>query len=326
MRTNMPPKHGIPGGIHIKELVATLLKSYEEIEATIKVDSVYQLNRSLLIEIIGKLRRLIFPGYFVKKYITKSFIEYQTGELVEEIFFDLTKQIAIALCHRKDGSPCHDEALGEAEKLVYTFLSKLSLIRSYLAMDVDAAFDGDPAAYSKDEIISSYPGIYAIMIYRLAHELYLLDIPLIPRIMTEYAHNITGIDIHPGATIGRHFFIDHGTGIVIGETTVIGNNVKIYQGVTLGGLSTRGGQALSGVKRHPTIEDGVTIYSGASILGGATVIGQGVVIGSNAFVTKSVPAQTRVSVKNPELQMHESVSKNAGHLELDQTEFWDWVI
>ena len=326
MRADMPSKYEIAGGIHIKELVDSLIKSYEEIEETIKVDSVYQLNRSLLIEIIEKLRRLIFPGYFVKKYITKSFIEYQTGELVEEIFFDLTKQIAIALCHRKDGSPCHYEALEESEKLVYAYLSKLPLIRKYLAMDVDAAFDGDPAAYSRDEIISSYPGIYAIMIYRLAHELYLLNVPLIPRIMTEYAHNITGIDIHPGATIGKHFFIDHGTGIVIGETTVIGNNVKVYQGVTLGGLSTRGGQALRGVKRHPTIEDDVTIYSGASILGGATVIGSGVVIGSNAFVTKSVPAQTRVSVKNPELQIHESESKAVEHKELEQNEFWDWVI
>ncbi|MDR2659970.1 MAG: serine acetyltransferase [Spirochaetaceae bacterium] len=321
-----PPKQRIAGSVHIKELVSTLIKSYEEVEETIKVDSVYQLNRSVLIETIDKLRRLIFPGYFVKKYISKTFIEYQTGELVEEIFFDLTKQIAIALCHRKDGSPCHDAALEQSEELVRVFLSKLPHIRKRLAMDVDAAFDGDPAAYSRDEIISSYPGIYAIMIYRLAHELYLLNIPLIPRIMTEYAHNTTGIDIHPGATIGDHFFIDHGTGIVIGETTVIGNNVKIYQGVTLGGLSTRGGQTLRGVKRHPTIEDDVTIYSGASILGGTTVIGRGVIIGSNAFVTKSVPAKTRVSVKNPELQMRASESKSVEQHELEQTEFWDWVI
>ncbi|MDR0663041.1 MAG: serine acetyltransferase [Spirochaetaceae bacterium] len=326
LRADMPSKHGISGSLHIREIVDMLLKSYEEIEETIKIDSVYQLNRSLLIEIIEKLRRLIFPGYFVRKFVTKSFVEYQTGSLVEEIFFDLTKQIAISLCHRKDGSPCHDAALEKAEELVRTFLSKLPEIREYLAMDVDAAFDGDPAAYSKDEIISSYPGVYAIMVYRLAHELYLLDIPLIPRIMTEYAHNITGIDIHPGATIGRHFFIDHGTGIVIGETTVIGNNVKVYQGVTLGGLSTRGGQTLRGIKRHPTIEDDVTIYSGASILGGNTVIGRGVVIGSNAFVTKSVPEMTRVSVKNPELQIHTSESKTPDYSELDQNEFWDWVI
>ncbi|MDR0383670.1 MAG: serine acetyltransferase, partial [Spirochaetaceae bacterium] len=264
---------GKSGDVRINELVDTLLKSYDEIEDTIKVDSIYQLNRSLLIEAIEKLRQLIFPGYFVKKYITKNFIEYQTGTIVEEIFFDLTKQIAIALCHRKDGSPCHDAALEQAEELVYVFLSKLPKIRKYLALDVDAAFDGDPAAHSKDEVISSYPGIYAIMVYRLAHELYLLNVPLIPRVMTEYAHNVTGIDIHPGATIGKRFFIDHGTGVVIGETTVIGSNVKVYQGVTLGGLSTRGGQSLSGQKRHPTIEDDVTIYSGASILGGMTVIG-----------------------------------------------------
>jgi serine O-acetyltransferase len=193
-----------------------------------------------------------------------------------------------------------------------------------MAADVSAAYDGDPAAYSRDEIISSYPGIYAIMVYRLAHALHELAVPLIPRIMTEHAHSVTGIDIHPGACIGRHFFIDHGTGIVIGETTVIGNYVKIYQGVTLGGLSTRGGQVLKGVKRHPTIEDHVTIYSGASILGGNTVIGEGVVIGSNAFVTKSVPEKTKVSVRNPELQF-KSDEKDVKE-ELNQNEFWDWVI
>jgi serine O-acetyltransferase len=311
-------------GSHIKEVVDGLMSSYQEIEHTIKVDSEHQLNRSVLIEAVEKLRRLIFPGYFVKKYIGSSFIEYQTGELVEELFFDLTRQIAIALCHRKDGSPCLERALRQSEGLVFTFLSRLPQIRKMLAADVDAAFDGDPAAYSKDEIISSYPGIYAIMVYRLAHELYLLDIPLIPRVMTEHAHNITGIDIHPGASIGEHFFIDHGTGIVIGETTVIGRNVKVYQGVTLGGLSTRGGQTLRGVKRHPTIEDDVTIYSGASILGGTTVIGRGVVIGSNAFVTKSVPAQTRVSVKSTELHMSEE--KSIDGAVSDPIDAWHWVI
>jgi serine O-acetyltransferase len=205
-------------------------------------------------------------------------------------------------------------------------LARLPEVREYLARDVSAAFDGDPAAANLDEIISSYPGIYAIMVYRLAHILHELEVPLMPRIMTEYAHNITGIDIHPGAVIGHHFFIDHGTGIVIGETTVIGNYVKIYQGVTLGGLSTRGGQSLRGVKRHPTIENHVTIYSGASILGGATIIGEGVVIGSNAFVTKSVPEKTRVSVKNPELQFKSDGHSPPAHEELRQDEFWDWVI
>ena len=167
--------------------------------------------------------------------------------------------------------------------------------------DVNAAFDGDPAAKTKEEIIFCYPGLFAIFVYRFAHELNKMKVPFIPRIMSEYAHDHTGIDINPGATIGEYFFIDHGTGVVIGETTEIGNNVKIYQGVTLGALSTRSGQLLRNVKRHPTIEDDVTIYSSASILGGETVIGKGSVIGGNAFITESVPAGTRVSVKNPEL-------------------------
>ncbi|GMO56440.1 MAG: serine acetyltransferase [Termitinemataceae bacterium] len=273
------------------------------------------------------MRRLIFPGYFAKKFITKSFIEYQTGTLIEEIFFDFTKQIAIAMRHKaQSANEDYEITTLKAKDLVFEFLSRLPQIRKLLAMDVDAAFDGDPAAFSRDEIISSYPGIYAIMVSRLAHELYLLEVPLIPRIMTEYAHSITGIDIHPGAVIGEHFFIDHGTGIVIGETTVIGNNVKVYQGVTLGGLSTRGGQSLHGTKRHPTIEDGVTIYSGASILGGSTVIGQGVIIGSNAFVTQSVPPHTRVSVKSPELQMKSRESDKIEVKEMPLDGFWDWVI
>jgi serine O-acetyltransferase len=175
-------------------------------------------------------------------------------------------------------------------------------IRKYLSMDVDAAFQGDPAAYSREEMVLTYPGVYAVHVNRVAHELFLLGVPLIPRMMTERAHTITGIDIHPGATIGEYFFIDHGTGIVIGETTEIGNRVKLYQGVTLGALSTRAGQSWFGKKRHPTIEDDVTIYAGASILGGNTVIGQGCVIGSNAFIVNSVPPNSHVSMKNPELR------------------------
>jgi len=163
------------------------------------------------------------------------------------------------------------------------------------------------------------------MVYRIAHELYLLSVPLIPRIMSEYAHSATGIDIHPGAAIGKYFFIDHGTGIVIGETTIIGDNVKLYQGVTLGALSTKGGQSIKGVKRHPTISDNVTIYSGASILGGDTIIGEGVVIGGNAFVIRSVPENTRVSVKNPELQFKSS-GNISSHMELDQLDFWHYEI
>ena len=169
--------------------------------------------------------------------------------------------------------------------------------------DLQASYDGDPAATSHDEIIFSYPGLFAITVYRLAHELYRLGVPLIPRIMTEHAHSVTGIDIHPGATIGEYFFIDHGTGIVIGETTVIGDHVKIYQGVTLGALTTRGGQSRRGKRRHPTIEDNVTIYANASILGGETTVGHDCVIGASAFITASVPPCTTVTIKNQELSM-----------------------
>lgn len=193
---------------------------------------------------------------------------------------------------------------------VLAFFRSLPDLQKMLMKDVQAAFDGDPAAHSKEEIIFCYPGLFAIFVYRMAHELYRMKVPFIPRIMTEYAHSHSGIDINPGATIGEYFFIDHGTGVVIGETTIIGNNVKIYQGVTLGALSTRSGQLLRDVKRHPTIEDDVTIYSSASILGGETVIGKGVVIGGNAFITSSVPAGSRVSVRNPELTITEKKKKN----------------
>ena len=198
---------------------------------------------------------------------------------------------------------CSEKDMDEqAYCLAKSFLFKIPKIREYVQTDLDASFEGDPAAYNKDEIVLSYPGLLATAINRLAHELFLLNVPLIPRMMTEYAHSTTGIDIHPGATIGKYFFIDHGTGIVIGSTTNIGDHVKVYQGVTLGALSTSGGQKLHGVKRHPTIEDYVTIYSGASILGGDTVIGSHSVIGSNAFLTKSVPEGTRVTIRNQELQ------------------------
>jgi serine O-acetyltransferase len=195
-----------------------------------------------------------------------------------------------------------------AQELCVEFFNQIPKVRAMVDTDLQAAYDGDPAATGKDEVIFSYPGLFAITVYRLAHELYKLGVPMLPRMMTEHAHSITGIDIHPGATVGNYFFIDHGTGIVIGETTVIGENVKIYQGVTLGALSTRGGQSLRGVRRHPTIEDNVTIYAGASILGGETVIGKGCVIGSNAFITRSIAPGTTVSIKHQELQFKTRVT------------------
>ena len=187
------------------------------------------------------------------------------------------------------------------DEVCLNFFERLPELQRTLLTDVQAAFDGDPAAQSKEEIIFSYPGFFAIFVYRIAHELYVQNVPLIPRIMTEYAHSGTGVDINAGATIGDYFFIDHATGVVIGETTIIGDHVKIYQGVTLGALSTRAGQKLAGVKRHPTIEDNVTIYSNASVLGGETVVGEGAIIAGSAFVTESIPAGARVTLKNQEI-------------------------
>ncbi len=200
----------------------------------------------------------------------------------------------------EDPNPDREKIDAQAYCLALTFCHRIPHVRALVDTDIEATYDGDPAAYNKDEIVLSYPGLLATTINRLAHELFLLNVPLIPRIMTEYAHSRTGIDIHPGATIGEYFFIDHGTGVVVGSTTTIGNHVKVYQGVTLGALSTSEGHALHGHKRHPTIEDNVTIYSGASILGGQTVIGENCVIGSNAFITHSIPKNTRVTIKNQE--------------------------
>ena len=226
-------------------------------------------------------------------------------------------------------SPVYSErfvSLPFSEKITFEFLNKIPKIREYIEGDIQAAYDGDPAAYNKDEIICTYPGLYAIFTNRIAHELFLLGVPLIPRIMTEHAHSLTGIDIHPGTTIGKHFFIDHGTGIVIGETTEIGDNVKIYQGVTLGALSTRGGQNLRGKKRHPTICDNVTIYSGASILGGETVVGKDVVVGGNAFITTSIPEGAKVSVKSQELMYNYDSSNPVERKDIELDDAWFYII
>jgi serine O-acetyltransferase len=261
-----------------------------------------QPDKAVIIDIIEKMRFILFPEYLSRGNIEQS----DLIQALEYVYSDLKSQ-------------------GVSEETADSFIKRIPAIRGLLLTDVEAAYEGDPAAYSKAEIIISYPGIFAVMVQRIAHELYLLEIPLIPRIMTEHAHSITGIDINPGAKIGKYFFIDHGTGIVIGETAIIGNHVRIYQGVTIGALSTRGGQRLKGVKRHPTIEDYVTIYSGASILGGETVIGENTVIGGNAFVTKSVPEKTRVSVKNPELQFKNS-DNTVSVRELEQDQSWFYAI
>lgn len=287
----------------MRAVVDAVLEDYKLGRDIDNTKELYQLpQKEAIIELVTKLLRVIFPGYHRDKAYKSYNVNHNLSLLLEDVAFNLTKQLEIVLKRTQEEEKTEDEYRTEAEDITLAFLKTIPKIRSYIDTDLQATYDGDPAAYSKDEIILAYPGLMAIAINRIAHELFLLQVPLIPRIMTEYAHSITGIDIHPGATIGRYFFIDHGTGIVVGETTVIGDHVKIYQGVTLGALSTRGGQKLRNKRRHPTIEDNVTIYAGASILGGDTVIGANSVIGSNAFITASIEPGTRVSIKNQELQ------------------------
>lgn len=284
-----------PYEARIQALTDTILADYGNERVIDRLEMFAQPDRQIIEELIGKLLRLVFPGYF-QDYAYRIYNPKNSlAALVEDVAYHLNRQIAIAL-RGSDSAPDAD-----AEAITAAFLEKLPEIRAYVETDLQAAYDGDPAASSKPEVIIAYPGLYAITVNRLAHVLYQLNVPLIPRIMTEYAHSKTGIDIHPGATIGRYFFIDHGTGIVVGETTEIGDNVKLYQGVTLGALSTRGGQKLRGRRRHPKIEDNVTIYAGASILGGDTVIGHDCVIGSNVFITHPIAPGTRVSIKSQEL-------------------------
>lgn len=288
----------------IGTLTDALLSDYQKGRAIDRIEPFSQPDREVIIALIGKMKRLLFPGYFRDPSYRIYNMKHSLAVLMEDTAYHLGRQIAIAL---RLGEAVDDararELDAQAQELTVRFLERLPEVRALLQTDLEAFFDGDPAATSLDEIIIAYPGLQAILVNRLAHVLFVLGVPLIPRIMTEHAHSQTGIDIHPGATIGRYFFIDHGTGIVIGETTVIGDYVKIYQGVTLGALSTRGGQSLRGKRRHPTIEDRVTIYSGASVLGGDTVIGHDAVIGGNAFITSSIAPGTRVSVKNQELEL-----------------------
>lgn len=273
-------------------------------------------NRKGVIDIVRDMKAVIFPGYFDEDYGAGTFPEYYMGYRLNDLYERLKEQIRIALCHgSEDGNACFCE---RAEEICVEFFEQLPEIQTLLLKDVQAGFDGDPAAKSKEEIIFSYPGLFAIYVYRMAHVLYQAQVPFIPRIMSEYAHGRTGIDINPGAVIGEYFFIDHGTGVVIGETTIIGNNVKLYQGVTLGALSTRQGQQLANVKRHPTICDNVTIYSNSTVLGGETVIGENTIIGGNTFITESIPANSKVSVKSPELVFKKPKTK------VCTSDLWDW--
>lgn len=261
----------------LAEITRSLLEDYEKGRDIDCLDGACYPTRTEVAALIRQLRGILLPGF--------------RGETAA----DTIRETLLRLQGQMDAVMGAD---ADTMELCLAFFRQLPEIRAMLQTDLQAAFDGDPAASGKAEIIFSYPGLFAITVYRLAHVLHQLGVPMIPRIMTEHAHSVTGIDIHPGASIGDYFFIDHGTGIVIGETTVIGRRVKIYQGVTLGGLSTRGGQSLRGTKRHPTIGDDVTIYANAAILGGNTVIGHNCVIGASAFITESVPPCTTVSMKD----------------------------
>ena len=254
-------------------------------------------DRQVVYSIMDDLHKISFPGYFgTEKYLSGE--AYAEGILVS-LYEKLRTQIKIALV----GKVAKEVLKDRAEELTIAFIQQIPKVQELLMKDGEAQLAGDPAANSKEEVILSYPGLYTIFVYRYAHVLYQLEVPMLPRIMSEHAHGKTGIDINPGATIGEYFFIDHGTGIVIGETAVIGNGVKIYQGVSMGALTTRKGQALSGVKRHPTIEDDVIIYANATILGGNTVVGRNATVAGNTFVTESIPADAKVSAMMPELRV-----------------------
>jgi serine O-acetyltransferase len=278
----------------VTELTQQLLASYRQHGGINHLDGVNLPSKGTVVEISRDLLRLVFPGFFDDKTMHSSELQAETALLLDSVSERLEIEIYKSLRCFDCPEPDFRDPRSKAEQLTLDFLRQLPRVRELLQSDVDAAFQGDPAARTREEIIVAYPFVEVVAIHRLAHELHLRGVPLLPRIMSEWAHSRTGTDIHPGAQIGSHFFIDHGTGTVIGETCIIGNHVKMFHGVTLGATSTSGGQALRRKKRHPTIEDGVTIYSGAVILGGETVIGRGTTVGGNVFLIQSVPPNSVV--------------------------------
>ncbi len=288
----------------IRNVIEAMVKSCHDDKTVDHVGAALIPSKDEIIRILGILQDVLFPGFFGKQELSPSTLEYHLGNELTQLYEALSAQLSRSIRHecRRTDSLCV-KCIQKGREEAVLFMEKLPDLRWALSLDVKAHFDGDPAAKSLDEIVFSYPGLYAIFVYRMAHEFFLKNIPLMPRIMTEHAHSLTGIDINPGATIGKEFFIDHGTGVVIGETTNIGDRVRIYQGVTLGALSvprgSEGGNALRGRKRHPTIEDDVTIYAQATILGGETVIGARSVIGGNVWLTSSVPPDTTVLIEPP---------------------------
>lgn len=288
----------------LPDVIRTILQNMEDKRCFAHIgDEPIQFSTSIK-EMIDKFREILFPGYFSDEKIDGANMVYNLGQCISQLYDILSDQIIHVLRHDclRYGQACSAcESSGNQAAL--KILQKIPELRAALAEDIKGAYDGDPAARSHDEVIFSYPGLYAVTVYRIAHILYNLNVPQLPRIMAEHAHSLTGIDIHPGARIGGRFVIDHGTGIVIGETSVIGNNVRIYQNVTIGALSLPpdAGEKLRGSKRHPTIEDDVIIYSGATILGGETIIGARSVVGGNVWLTDSIPADTKVFIESPRL-------------------------
>ena len=278
----------------VTKLTNDLVASYARLGGINHLDGKNLPSKRAITDITCDLLRLLFPGFFDEKLIHSSEIKVETAALLDSVLGMLEDEIRKSLEYHPPGGLAKKDVTNEARRLTMGFLDSLPRVREILQTDVEAAFEGDPAAASREEIIVSYPFVEAIAVQRLAHELYLKNVAIIPRIMSEWAHARTGMDLHPGAKIGSHFFVDHGTGTVVGETAIIGNHVKMYHGVTLGAKSTAGGQALRGQKRHPTIEDRVTIYPGATILGGETVIGAGSTVGGNVFIMNSVAPNSLV--------------------------------
>ena len=310
----LPVEHDLKYKQQLPEIVNSILASCQKQTDIQHLDATAMPSRETTLSLITDIESLLFPGYVGRNEVESANLVYYIGELVNKIFDQLSVQIMRCIrheCVRTDDGICRHCTVVSQEETV-SFLSKIPKLREMLALDILAAYEGDPAAKSFDEIIFAYPGVKAVTVYRIAHELWLQKVPILPRIMTEFAHSVTGVDIHPGATIGKHFFIDHGTGVVVGETTQIGDNVQLYQGVTLGALRlpiNEKGELDRSVKRHPTIQNNVTVYSGTTILGGDTVIGQGAVIGGNIWLTHSVPPNTKVVWVPPETEMREKTDE-----------------
>ena len=296
----------------VTELTNQLVASYARVGGINHLDGKNLPSKRAIAAITQDLLRLLFPGYFDEKLIHSSEIKVVTAELLDSVLGALEDEIRKSLEYNPPADLPKKDAPAVAHRLTVEFLGSLPRIREILQTDMEAAYDGDPAAKSKEEVLVSYPFIEAIAVQRLAHELYLKNIALIPRIMSEWAHARTGMDLHPGAKIGSHFFVDHCTGTVVGETAVIGKHVKMYHGVTLGAKSTAAGQLLRGKKRHPTIEDRVTIYPGATILGGETVIGAGSTIGGNVFLMDSVAPKSLVVYDSPDMRVLNRAKKTTG--------------